>query len=62
MSTHHKVFIETVNGRDFWECSCGAAGSAPEGNGDVASDRHIRPEDRRVDTNRRLNNALYDGL
>jgi hypothetical protein len=53
MDADHKVFQETVGGRDCWECSCGAAGSAPEGKGDLASDKHVKPGESRVDTNRR---------
>lgn len=49
----HKVFMETVDGRDYWECSCGSSGSAPEGNGDLASDRHIKPEESRADISQR---------
>jgi hypothetical protein len=49
----HKVFTETSEGRDYWECSCGMSGSAPEGNGDLASDRHIGPDESRADVNRR---------
>lgn len=53
MNADHKVFMETVDGRDYWECSCGHAGSAPEGRGDLASDKHIKPEESRVEINKR---------
>jgi len=54
MNADHKIYQWTVFGRDFWECSCGVAGSAPEGNGDLASDKHIKPGESRVDTNKPL--------
>ena len=52
MKADHKVYQYTSGGRDCWICSCGAAGSAPEGNGDLASDKHIKPGETRVDTNK----------
>lgn len=55
MSADHKVWqdFDEETGCDVWECSCGAAGSAPEGRGDQASDKHIKPGETRVDTTRR---------
>lgn len=52
MNADHKVFQYQSEGRDHWICSCGMSGSAPEGNGDLASDKHIKPGETRVDTNR----------
>lgn len=57
MNVDHKIYVETVNGREFWECSCGMGGSAPEGHGEIASDKHIKPGESRFDTSRPL-----DGL
>lgn len=54
MDADHKVYQYTEDGRDYWQCSCGQGGSAPEGSGDLASDNHIKPEESRVDTNRPL--------
>jgi len=53
MDADHKVYQYTSeNGRECWECSCGSSGSAPEGKGDLASDKHIKPGETRVDTNK----------
>ena len=52
MDADHKVFQHQSEGRDQWVCSCGYAGSAPEGKGDLASDKHIKPGETRVDTNK----------
>jgi len=54
MREEHKIYLYTELGRDWWECSCGISGSAPEGNGDLAADKHIGPDDLRIDTNRPL--------
>lgn len=54
--TDHKIYqwSDEEIGREYWECTCGACGSAPEGKGDLASDRHIKPGESRSDTNRPL--------
>jgi hypothetical protein len=49
MDADHKVYQYTEDGRDYWQCSCGQGGSAPEGSGDLASDKHIKPEESRYD-------------
>lgn len=53
MDFDHKVFIETEDERDYWECSCGRSGSTTEGRGYLASDQHIKFGETRADTNRR---------
>jgi hypothetical protein len=54
MKTEHKIYMYTEGGRDYWECSCGMAGSCREGDGDLASDRHIGDDEMRIDVNKPL--------
>jgi len=56
MRVTHKIYTEhdAEPERAFWECSCGASGTAPNYTVDLASDRHIPEGDMRVDTNRPL--------
>jgi hypothetical protein len=52
----HRVWIgpdDEDPERSVWDCSCGAGGSAPEYLVDLASDKHIKPGEHRIDTNRR---------
>jgi|WetSurMetagenome_2_1015567.scaffolds.fasta_scaffold1330901_2 hypothetical protein len=53
MNADHEPWLGTEDGRDVWECSCGMSGSAPEGRGDIAAERHIRPDESTVYTSRR---------
>lgn len=51
----HRIYTEDDGSlRARWECSCGAAGSAPSERVDLASDKHVRDGESRVDTNRPL--------
>ena len=52
----HRIHTDRdgISSRARWECSCGAAGSAPSETVDLASDKHIREGESRVDTNRPL--------
>lgn len=52
MNADHKVYQYTEDGRDYWQCSCGQGGSTREDEGDLASDKHIKPGESRVDTSR----------
>jgi len=55
--TEHKIYTEELEDnpdRSYWECSCGAGGSASTFKVDIASDRHIKEGDSRIDTNRPL--------
>lgn len=56
--TEHKIYTEEIEDSDgersYWECSCGAGGSAATYKVDIASDRHIKEEDTRIDTNKPL--------
>lgn len=45
MDFDHKIYIETEDERDYWECSCGRSGSTTEGRGDWAAEKHLQPED-----------------
>lgn len=51
----HRVITYDAGDRQYWECSCGSAGSVGEwGNVDLASDKHIKYEngDTRIDVRR----------
>lgn len=53
--TTHRIFTDYVEGA-YWQCSCGAAGSGSEDRIDILSDRHIGPNDRRIDC------STYEGI
>jgi len=55
--TTHRIFTEdTGDERAYWQCSCGTGGSAASWKVDLASDRHIGPNDRRIDC------SSYEGI
>jgi len=48
--TEHIIQMEDIDDdRTAWECSCGRSGSAASWKVDVASDKHIREGEGRVD-------------
>jgi hypothetical protein len=56
MRVEHRIYTEfdVEPERAFWECSCGASGTAPNYTVDLASDRHIPKDEMRIDTNKPL--------
>jgi hypothetical protein len=53
----HKIYTEELEdnpNRSYWECSCGSSGSASSDRVDLASDKHLKDGDTRIDTNRPL--------
>lgn len=46
--------VDDVDGRSYWQCSCGHSGSCEDYRSDLASDKHIKYElgETRVDVNK----------
>lgn len=56
MDADHKIWAGADSEDDErwrWECSCGAAGSSPVHQVDIAKTQHIKNGETRVDTSRR---------
>jgi len=49
MMEHRIRTTEIEDERAYWECSCGRSGGCAEWNVDIASDKHIRDGEGRVD-------------
>lgn len=50
-NVEHQIFTDSSwsANRSYWECSCGKGGSAEDDRVDIASDKHIKPGETRVD-------------